>query len=152
MCMGSQVDMTYSNEGLAMTKAFEGLRLSAYQDSTGIWTIGYGHTGPDVREGLVITEAEATALLMADLADDVACVNKAVTVAITQNQFDAMVDFSFNCGRENFLNSTLLRKVNLGDFTGAAQQFPLWVHAGGRVIPGLVNRRKAEAALFNGVA
>jgi lysozyme len=142
---------TYSNEGLAMTKAFEGLRLTAYQDSTGIWTIGYGHTGPDVHQGLVITEAEATTLLMADLADDVACVNKAVTVAITHKQFDAMVDFSFNCGRQNFLNSTLLRKVNLGDLIGAAQQFPLWVHAGGRVIPGLVSRRKAEAALFNGV-
>jgi lysozyme len=67
---------------------------------------------------------------------------------ITQSQFDAMVDFCFNAGRGNFLQSTLLRKLNSGDFAGAAAQFALWVHAGGEVVAGLVRRRKAEADLF----
>ena len=84
----------------------------------------------------------------ADLAEAVACVNHAVQVAISQNQFDAMVDFCFNAGRGNFVQSTLLRKVNSGDFQGAAAQFALWVHAGGEVVAGLVRRRNAEAALF----
>ena len=97
---------------------------------------------------MTISEADAEALLRADLADAVACVNRAVRVTITQNQFDAMVDFCFNAGRGNFLQSTLLRKVNLKDFAGAAVQFGLWVHAGGEVVSGLVRRRKAEAVLF----
>ena len=138
----------YSDAGLALTKGFEGLRLSAYQDTAGVWTVGYGHTGPAILAGMTISEADAEALLRADLADAVACVNRAVSGAMTQNQFDAMVDFCFNAGRGNFLQSTLLRKVNLGDFAGAAMQFGLWVHAGGVVVPGLVRRRKAEAALF----
>ena len=141
-------DFKYSDAGMALTKSFEGLRLTAYQDVAGIWTIGYGHVGPAILAGMTISEADAEALLRADLADAVACVNRAVRVTITQNQFDAMVDFCFNAGRGNFSQSTLLRKVNLGDFAGAAMQFGLWVHAGGVVVPGLVRRRKAEAALF----
>jgi lysozyme len=138
----------YSDAGIALTKGFEGLRLTAYEDSTGIWTVGYGHTGPAILAGMTISEADAEALLRADLTDAVGCVNRAVTAEILQNQFDEMVDFCFNAGRGNFLQSTLLRKVNLGDFAGAAVQFGLWVHAGGDVIPGLVRRRKAEATLF----
>jgi len=138
----------YSDAGLALTKGFEGLRLSAYQDTAGVWTVGYGHTGPAILAGMTISEADAEALLRADLADAVACVNRAVSGAMTQNQFDAMVDFCFNAGRGNFLQSTLLRKVNLGDFGGAAIQFGLWVRAGGEVVPGLVRRRRAEAELF----
>jgi lysozyme len=142
------VDFSYSDKGLALTKGFEGLREAAYQDCGGVWTIGYGHTGPGVVVGMEVTDAEAEVLLLADLADAVACVNLRVCVVISQGQFDAMVDFCFNAGRGNFLNSTLLRKVNLGDFVGAAAQFGLWVHAGGEVVAGLVRRRKAEAALF----
>ena len=138
----------YSEQGLALTKSFEGLHLNAYRDCAGIWTIGYGHTGPGVSEGLTIDGAEAEAFLQADLADAISCVNKAVKVEISQNQFDALVDFCFNAGRGNFLQSTLLRKVNGGDFTGAAAQFALWVHAGGEVVAGLVRRRTAEAELF----
>ena len=143
---------TYSDNGLALTRSFEGLRLTAYQDCGGVWTIGYGHTGPDVHADLTITDAEADALLRADVADAVTCVNRAVNVPITQNQFDALVDFCFNCGRGSLLQSTLLRKVNIGDFAGAAEQFALWDHAGGKVVPGLVRRRKAEAELFAGDA
>ena len=138
----------YSDKGLALTKSFEGLHLAAYQDFAGIWTIGYGHTGPAVSAGQTITITEAEAFLRADLADAIACVNHAVQTVIPQNQFDAMVDFCFNVGRGNFLQSTLLRKVNRGDFPGAAAQFGLWIHAGGDIVAGLVRRRKAEADLF----
>lgn len=138
----------YSDEGLALTKSFEGLRLQAYRDCAGIWTIGYGHTGPSLLEGMTITEPEAELLLRADLADAVACVNRSVKAAIAQHQFDALVDFCFNAGRGNFTQSTLLRKVNLKDFSGAATQFGLWVHAGGEIVSGLVRRRAAEKELF----
>ena len=141
-------EFMYSDKGLALTKSFEGLRLEAYQDCGGVWTIGYGHTGEGVTEGRTISEADAERLLLADLAEAVSCVNRTVVEAVLQNQFDAMVDFCFNAGRGNFLQSTLLRKVNLGDFAGATVQFGLWVHAGGGVVPGLVRRRKAEAELF----
>jgi lysozyme len=143
-------DFEYSSTGLALTRSFEGLRLEAYQDSAGIWTIGYGHTGPEVRDGLRITEAQAEGLLRDDLAASVKCVRAAVKVPIGQCQFDALVDFCFNAGRGSLLNSTLLHDVNRGDFDGAAGQFGLWVHVGARVIPGLVRRRSAEAALFAG--
>lgn len=143
-------NFTYSDTGFQMTKSFEGLRLTAYQDCAGIWTIGYGHTGPDVTPGKTITEFEAEALLRADLAAAATCVNRAVSVPIVQCQFDALVDFCFNAGRGSLLQSSLLRLVNLGNFTQAAAQFALWVHAGGEVVPGLARRRKAEAALFVG--
>ncbi len=143
-------EFTYSEKGLALTQSFEGLRLVAYQDPVGVWTVGYGHTGPGVGKGVSITATEAEAMLLADLEDAVRCVNRKVTAAISQGQFDAMVDFCFNAGRGNFLQSTLLRKVNAGDFAGAAAQFGLWVHADGEVVPGLVRRRQAEAEMFSG--
>ena len=137
-----------SAAGLAMTKQLEGLQLTAYQDQVGRWTIGYGHAGPDVHAGLTITQAQAEQLLERDLAAAVACVNRAVTSGINQNQFDALVDFVFNLGCGSLLSSTLLRQVNAGDFTAAAQQFLLWDHAGGLVVPGLLERRRAELQLF----
>jgi lysozyme len=141
-------EFRYSDRGLALTKSFEGLHLGSYQDCAGNWTIGYGHTGPSVLPGQSVSEVGAETLLQADLAEAVACVNHAVQVAISQDQFDAMVDFCFNAGRGNFAQSTLLRKVNSRDFGGAVAQFALWVHAGGEVVSGLVRRRNAEAALF----
>jgi len=145
---GNMNERQYSAKGLALTRSFEGLRLNAYQDSGGIWTIGFGHTGPEVHAGMSLTEPEAESLLRADLAESVACINRAVTRDLTQNQFDALVDFCFNAGRGSFERSTLLRKVNAGDFTGAAEQFALWVHAGGKAVDGLIRRRAAEAAMF----
>jgi lysozyme len=115
-----------------------------------VWTIGYGHTGPEVHFGQTLSEFEAEALLRADLATSVSCVNGAVTAAVAQHQFDALVDFCFNAGSGHFLKSTLLQKVNLGDSAGAAVQFGLWVYAGGTEQPGLVRRRAAEAAMFRG--
>jgi lysozyme len=142
----------YSAAGLALTKQFEGLELKAYQDSVGVWTIGYGHTGTDVKPGLTITEAQATVLLAADVAWAVTCVNKSVTSAINQNQFDAMVDFVFNLGCAAFAQSTLLRMVNAGDFAGAAGQFGRWNKAKGKVLAGLTKRRQGEMALFQKAA
>jgi lysozyme len=143
-------DLDYSSAGFALTQSFEGLRLTAYQDSAGVWTIGHGHTGPEVHRGLCISEMEAEALLRADLASAVKCVRRAVRVELAQRQFDALVDFCFNVGRGNFLGSSLLRYINQGEFDSAAVQFGLWVHAGGKVVLGLVRRRAAEAALFSG--
>jgi lysozyme len=140
----------YSGTGFALTRSFEGLRLKAYQDSAGVWTIGYGHTGPEVHHGQCISEIEAEALLRSDLASAVRAVQRAVQVDLAQHQFDALVDFCFNVGRGNLLGSSLLRYVNQGEFDSAAVQFGLWVHAGGKVLPGLVRRRAAEAALFSG--
>ena len=139
-----------SEAGLALTKRFEGLKLTAYEDCAGVWTIGYGHTGADVHEGRTITEAEADALLKNDVKTAVACVSRAVTAEITQEQFDALVDFCFNMGERRLLGSTLLRYVNAGNLNGAGAQFGMWVHAGGKVQPGLVKRREAEARMFCG--
>jgi lysozyme len=145
---GSMQTFIYSDAGIALTKDFEGLRLTAYRDCAGVLTIGYGHTGTDVIAGMTIDEAEAETLLLVDLQEAVDCVNRAVKAAILQNQFDALVDFCFNVGCGALLNSTLLRKVNATDFAGAAAQFGLWVHAGGEVVAGLVRRRKLEAEMF----
>ncbi|GGG66092.1 lysozyme [Edaphobacter dinghuensis] len=141
-------NFTYSDAGFALTKQFEGLRLTAYQDQVGVWTIGYGHTGGEVHGGMTITEDQADTLLHSDVAAAVTCVNRAVTSNIAQSQFDALVDFVFNLGCGSLLSSTLLRYINAGQFDLAAPQFLLWDHAGGVVVPGLLARRQAEMALF----
>lgn len=141
-------EMTLSAAGMALVQEFEGLRLTAYKDGAGVLTIGYGHTGRDVHPGQVITEQEAKALLVADLHAAVVVVNRSVKVPLTQNQFDACVDFVYNAGTGAFILSTLLKDINAGNFTSAATQFGRWVHAGGAVENGLVRRRAAEAALF----
>jgi lysozyme len=140
--------MHYSNAGIALTKGYEGLRLTAYRDVAGVLTIGYGHTGPDVFEGQTVDEPTAESLLRADMATAVAAVNHMVNVPLNQNRFDALCDFAFNCGVGALKGSTLLRLVNNNDFDVAACQFGLWVHAGGEVVAGLVRRRADEAALF----
>jgi lysozyme len=142
-------NLTYSGSDLALTEQFEGCRLTAYQDVAGVWTIGYGHTGPDVSPGLTITQAQAEQLLQQDAASAAACVNQAVTVALNQDEFDALVDFVFNIGRGAFQASTMLRDLNSGDFAGAAGEFDKWDHAGGKVVAGLLRRREAEQALFD---
>ncbi|HEV2709904.1 MAG TPA: lysozyme [Edaphobacter sp.] len=145
-------NFTYSDVGFALTKQFEGLRLSAYQDQVGVWTIGYGHTGREVHGGMLITQDQADTLLHSDVAGAVACVNRAVTANITQCHFDALVDFTFNLGFGSLLGSTLLRHVNAGEFDLAAPQFLLWDHAGGVVVQGLLTRRQAEMTLFQSTA
>jgi lysozyme len=142
-------NLTYSKNGLALTELFEGDILTAYQDQKGVWTIGYGHTA-GVQPGQTITEDQAVAFLLQDVSGAVACVNKAVTVPLTQSQFDALVDFTFNLGSGNFLSSTLLKDINAGNFPAAIAQFDLWDHCGGIVNAGLLRRRNAETAEFSG--
>jgi len=136
-----------SDSGLEMLKQFEGLRLKAYQDSAGVWTIGYGHT-KTAYPGMVITRSEAERLLRQDLQRFEKGVRDRVSVPLTQNQFDALVSFSFNVGVGAFSKSTLLKRLNQKDYAGAKQEFRRWVYAGGRRLQGLVNRRNREARLF----
>lgn len=138
----------YSDAGLTLTKNFEGCRLSAYADQGGVWTVGYGHTGPGVHAGLTITQDQADTFLLSDVAGAVACVNRLVTAPIQQYQFDALVDFTFNLGCACLASSTLLRAVNAGDFAEAANEFLRWDHVGGMVVQGLLRRRQAEAQMF----
>ncbi|AXE29444.1 muraminidase [Chromobacterium phragmitis] len=138
--------------GLSLIKQFEGLRLIAYQDAVGIWTIGYGHTGPDVAPGKAITQPQADQLLQNDLARFESGVSNLVKVPLNANQFSALVSFSYNLGLGNLQSSTLLRLLNQRDYAGAAGQFPHWDKAGGRVLPGLSRRRLAEQALFQAPA
>jgi len=142
-------NFTYSDTGLALTKNFESCVLTAYADQGGVWTIGYGHTGPGVHAGLTITQAQADIFLESDVSGAVTCVNKLVKAKITQNQFDALVDFVLNLGCASLSISQLLREVNSGNFSDVAAQFLRWDHVKGVVIQGLLRRRQAEATLFN---
>ena len=139
--------MNISTNGIELIKQFEGCRLKAYKCPAGIWTIGYGHTS-GVKEGQTITRAEAEQLLKEDLARFERVINNIVKIEINQNQFDALVSFSYNLGVGALNNSTLLRLLNKGDYNGAAEQFNRWVYAGGKKLTGLVKRRTAEKELF----
>lgn len=132
----------------AITKEFEGCKLATYICPAGKLTIGYGHTGPDVTEGMTITQEQADDLLMKDLTVAAKPINLFVSQELTQNQFDALCDFVYNCGSGNFLHSTLLKCVNRADWPGAILEFGKWTKAAGKELPGLVKRRAAEAALF----
>ena len=140
--------MIYSKSGADLTKSFESCRLTAYRDVKGILTIGWGHTGPEVVEGLVWTQEFADTMLIADVASAVYCVNTSVKVPLDQPIFDALVDFTFNCGRHAFTSSTMLRLLNAGDYLGAAAQLDTWDHASGQVVTGLLRRRQAETDEF----
>jgi lysozyme len=142
-------NLAYSKDGLTLTELFEGDILTAYQDQAGVWTIGYGHTG-GVTPGQTITQDQAVAFLLGDISSAVVCVNEVVAVALTQAQFDALVDFTFNLGAGSFRGSTLLKDINAGNFPDAITQFDLWDHCGGVVNAGLLRRRNAEAAEFSG--
>lgn len=142
-----------SDEGrVNLTEQFEGLRLNAYPDPAtrrAPWTIGYGHTGPEVVSGLEWSQAQAEAALMKDLESAEDTVNSLVVSPLTQNQFDSLVDFVFNEGAEHFERSTLLKLLNAGKFEDADAEFARWIFANGRKLPGLVARREAEAENFD---
>jgi lysozyme len=126
---------------------FEGFSPTAYQDVKGVWTIGYGHTG-NVQPGDTRTQAQAQQDLIDDVAIAVRAVNAGVGVPLTQNQYDALVSFTYNVGNNAFLASTLLAKLNAGDYQGAADQFARWNKSGGKAVAGLTNRREAERETF----
>ena len=140
--------MNLGYEGTKLLKFFEGCKLTAYQDSVGVWTIGYGHT-KGVYEGMTITQEEAEQMLLTELEEYEGYVEKYVTVPLTQNQFDALVVWVYNLGPTNFRNSTLLKELNSGNYTAAGKEITRWNKAGGKVLAGLVKRREAEAKLFN---
>jgi GH24 family phage-related lysozyme (muramidase) len=142
--------MNISQVGVNLIKSFEGLKLEAYKPvpTELYWTIGYGHYGSDVREHQKITSAQAESMLKEDLKVFSYSVSQNVKHAINQNQFDALVSFCYNVGKEALRTSTLLKKVNAGDFIGASNEFEKWIHSSGKVLTGLVIRRKAEKALF----
>lgn len=144
------MNMQYSKQGLQLTEAFESCRLTAYPDIKGIWTIGWGHTGPEVVEGLVWTQSQADSQLVMDLQRAENMVNQCVTVDLTQGQFDALVDFAFNLGCNAEKGSTLLKLVNENDMADAANEFEKWDHASGVVVAGLLRRRLAEKQEFLG--
>lgn len=146
---GNSVSFKKINKaGLDLLKQSEGLMLRAYRDSVGVLTIGYGHTGSDVKEGQSISLEEAERLLREDLLRFEKGVEDLVKVPLNDNQFSSLVVFSYNVGLGNFMNSTLLKKLNNEDYVGAAQEFPRWNKAGGKVLNGLTKRRNAERALF----
>ncbi|MEA3639925.1 MAG: glycoside hydrolase family protein [Lamprobacter sp.] len=144
---GTQASMNISEAGIELIKRFEGVKLQAYDDGVGVITIGYGHT-KGVRWGDTITQDEAENLLQEDLEQFERCVTDAVDVPLNQNQYDALVSFAFNVGCGALRRSTLLTKLNAGDYQGAADQLLRWNRGGGKVMRGLVLRRQAERELF----
>jgi len=136
--------------GVALIKQFEGCRLAAYPDpGTGgaPWTIGWGATGSGIVKGTVWTQEQADARLESDLARYAVDVVRALDEApTTQAQFDALVSFHYNTGA--IASATLMKKHQAGDYAGAITEFARWVHAGGRILPGLVRRRAAEVELY----
>lgn len=142
--------MNISQSGVNFIKQFEGLELHAYKPvpQEPFFTIGYGHYSSSVRSDETITEAQAEQILKDDLSTYVAGVTHLLKVPVNQNQFDALTSFAFNCGVEGLTKSNLLALVNKGDFIGASNEFGKWIHDGGKVVQGLINRRAAEKALF----
>jgi len=150
--------MRTSKEGIDLIKEFESLELSAYPDpATGgePWTIGYGHTSmagpPKVFKGLRVTATEAEYILQRDLTKYEGGVERLVKVPLTQNQFDALVSFAFNCGVDALKKSTLLKRVNANAFDAVPAELMKWTKANGKEMKGLVRRRRAEAALWRGL-
>lgn len=139
--------MKTSKAGIDLIKKFEGCKLKTYKCSAGVDTIGYGSTGPHVRPGMTITQAEAEALLIKDLSRFEVGVSK-LAKKTTQGQFDALVSFAFNLGLGNLESSTLLKMHNAGKYAEAAEQFHRWTKAAGKVLLGLIKRRAAESDLY----
>lgn len=141
--------MTALSMAADLVREHEGCRLEAYQDQGGVWTIGWGHTGPEVREGLSWTQAQADAALAADLSVAAKRVSSLVSVALARDeQIAALIDFDFNAGSGAFASSTLRQKVNAHLWTDAAHEFIRWDHIGQDENKGLLLRRLEEAALF----
>ncbi|EMN1931792.1 lysozyme [Burkholderia ambifaria] len=146
--MANQPERTGA-QGIALIKQFEGLRLARYLDAVGKPTIGYGHLIlPNERFTHPLTPAEAEALLRRDLRGAELNLRKLLHVPVTQQQFDALMSFVFNLGAGRLRSSTLLRYLNAGARTRAADQFLVWNKAGGKPLAGLTKRRQAERALF----
>jgi GH24 family phage-related lysozyme (muramidase) len=145
------VEQTTNQRGVDLIKSFEGWMACWYKDAAGYPTIGYGHlikAGESYKQGSCITQAQGESLLRGDLGTAESCVNGAVKRTLNGNQFSALVSFTFNLGCGNFKSSTLLSKLNAGDFGAVCSELARWNKAGGKVLPGLTRRRAAECDLF----
>lgn len=152
------INLSVSDDMIDMLKSFEGLhrkradgKIEAYLDTNAkppVWTAGWGHT-KTARPGMVLTEEQAVALKKQDLSEHEQNVKDFVTVPLTQGQFDALVSFSYNVGRNNFRKSDVVKAVNAKDFEAAKRNLRKWNRAGGKVLDGLTKRREAEIALFD---
>lgn len=143
--------MNVSEDGLSLIELSEGFSATVYSDAAGFPTVGYGHKirpGEDFSGG--VTPAQAALILQADAAEAEAAVNELVKVPLNQNQFDALVDFTYNLGAQVLKESTLLRLLNGSNYAAVPSEIERWVYAAGEVRPGLVTRRKREAALWCG--
>ena len=141
--------MKISQYGIDLIKHFEGCVLTAYKCPAGVWTIGYGHT-KDVQPGDEWSEDHANHMLEVELEEYENYVSTAVTVPLSQNQFDALVSWVYNLGNGNLTSSTMLKVLNSGDYAGVPAQIKRWNKAGGKVLEGLTRRRQAEADMFEG--
>lgn len=147
--------MKTSSSGLDLIKEFEGLRLQTYRCPAGVLTIGYGHTSaagpPTVTPTMRISQAEANHILASDLGKYESAVSSAVTVPLKQNQFDALVSFCYNVGPGAFSKSTLVKKLNRGEYDAVPAELMKWNKANGKELSGLTRRRRAEAKLWRGL-
>lgn len=134
--------------GLGIIKKYEDLYLEAYKCPAGVWTIGYGHTGETAKPGKRITKAQAEELLKGDVKEAEKAVERLAKVPLTDNEYSALVSFTFNLGSGNLSKSTLLKLINSGNKLDAVNEFPKWRNAGGKALKGLSRRRFEEGSLF----
>ena len=132
--------MNISQEGISLIKKFEGCELEAYQCAAGVWTIGYGST-KDVKEGDTLTQKEADNLLLHEMQEYEGYIKELIKVPLKQNQFDALVSWTFNLGAGNLNSSTMLKKLNNQEYDEVAPQMKRWNKANGKVLEGLIRRR-----------
>jgi len=144
----SKNSIRISEEGISLIKEFEGYREGVYLDSAGKRTIGYGHLIRNDERFEKLTREEAEKILLNDIADAEKTIKNNVKIRLNQGQYDALVSLVYNIGKNNFLKSTLLKKLNSGDYYNAGKEFERWIYAGGKKIPGLKKRREREMQLF----
>lgn len=140
--------MQLGEKGKVLIQSFEKLALIAYRDQGGVWTIGWGHVGPEAFEGATCTREQADAWFEHDVQTAVVAVIRSTDTTLTQNEFDALVAFTFNVGGNNEAHSTLVRMLNANNRLGAAAEFLKWDHVGKKISAGLDRRRAAERELF----
>lgn len=140
--------MQISEKGIKLIKFYEGFKQSSYRCPAGKWTIGFGST-KGVKRGMGISEAHATTWLIRDANEAADAIARLVTVKLTQDQVDALISFIYNLGIGAFTESTLLKKLNEGDYAAVPNELNRWIYSGDNVLPGLVYRRKAEGILWS---
>ena len=139
--------MKISEDGLELIKKFEGCETTAYQDSVGVWTIGFGHT-KGVEEGQTCSIEDAESMLADEMDEYEGYINNMVKVELQQHEFDALVAWVYNLGPTNLGESTMLKVLNGGQFDRVPEEMNRWTRAGGKILEGLVRRRQAESLMF----